>query len=78
MTHRALQTVLLLGGLVVLLLSLASAVVLADALGGHVVALVVGCVCTLGALSLLRGELDPAMVGGVLTAYLVRRLRQSR
>ena len=58
-----------------MLVALATALVLADALGGPVVALVVGLVGALGVFSAVRGDADPALVGGILTARVARRLR---
>ena len=88
MTRIVLRTLLMLGGLLVVALSLASALFLATALGGPIVALVVGVVSALGAVGYLamlwtwdptREPLSPEMTtalgGGVLSYLVARRSR---
>jgi len=87
MTRIVLRTVLMLGGLLVVALSLASALFLATALGGPIVALVVGVISAIGAVRYLvvvwnwpltREPLAPAVVtwlGGGMLSYLVARSR---
>ncbi len=53
MTRIVLRTVLMLGGLLVVALSLASALFLATALGGPIVVLVVGAISVVGAVGYL-------------------------
>jgi len=72
--ERVVPRWLLLGGFLVMLGLLACVVVMAEAVGGHIVALVVGSVGALGMLSILRGTADPALASGIVAAWVARRL----
>jgi len=88
MTRIVLRTVLMLGGLLVVALSLASALFLATAIGGPIVVLVIGVLAAIGAVGYLltlsiwpleRPPLTPevltAFSGGALSHLVARRLR---
>jgi len=88
MTRIVLRTLLMLGGLLVVALSLASALFLASALGGPIVTLVVGVISAIGAVRYLVGvwewpltreplapEVATWLGSGALSHLVARRFR---